>query len=101
MERRDFLRAGMAAGGSLGLGAAGCGSALLGPGGVAVPSVAELSALDMAGFLSKLDTTLGFMGSAGSVQRFVAGLTGAAAGDRVDPVLEKDDALGRKTLRAL
>lgn len=99
MDRRNFLKAGAVAGGSLGLGAVGCGAVLEGMSAAPVPSLAELSALDMDGFLKRLDTSLGFIQSSSNVTRLVP--NEVAVGARKDPRFEDSEALIRGTLRSL
>ncbi len=99
MDRRDFLKVGAVAGGSAGLGALGCGAALEGLSAVPVPSLAELAALDMDGFLKSLDSSLGFIRSSSSLDGIVT--KEVQAGARKDPRLEHSEDLVRKTLRSL
>lgn len=99
MERRDFLRAGVVAGGSVGLGAVGCGAVMEGLSAVPVPTVAELEALDMGGFLKRLDTSLGFIQSTSTLDSIVSREAQKTA--RSDPRFEHSDDLVRKTLRSM
>ncbi|MFO0587324.1 MAG: hypothetical protein U0441_07290 [Polyangiaceae bacterium] len=99
MDRRDFLKAGVVAGGSLGLGAAGCGAVLEGMTSAPVPSIAELQALDMGGFLKRLDTSLGFIQSSSTLGSLVKGDVAALA--RKDPRFEHAEDLLRKGFRSL
>lgn len=99
MERRDFLKAGALAGGSVGLGALGCGAVMEGLSAVPVPSVAELQALDMDGFLRSLDTSLGFIRSSSTLDHVLPRDVQLAA--RKDPRFETSEDLVRKTLRSL
>jgi hypothetical protein len=99
MDRRDFLRAGAVAGGSMGLGALGCGAVLEGISAVPVPSVAELAALDMDGFLRNLDTSLGFIRSTSTLDSIVT--KEVQSGARKDPRLQGSEELVRKTLRSM
>ncbi|MEZ4295570.1 MAG: twin-arginine translocation signal domain-containing protein [Polyangiaceae bacterium] len=99
MDRRDFLKAGAIAGGSVGMGALGCGAVLEGVSAVQVPSVAELMALDVDGFLKNLDTSLGFLRSSSSLDSLVSRNVQMAA--KKDPRFEKSEDLVRKTMRSL
>ncbi|MFO0587323.1 MAG: twin-arginine translocation signal domain-containing protein [Polyangiaceae bacterium] len=99
MDRRNFLKAGAVAGGSMGLGAVGCGAVMEGMTAVPVPSIAELQALDMEGFLKRLDTSLGFIQSQSSVASLVTKDAQSKMGK--DPRFESAGPLVRKTLRSL
>lgn len=99
MDRRDFLRAGAVAGGSLGLGAMGCGAVMDGMTAVPVPSVADLAALDMDGFLKSLDVSLGFIQSSSTLDSIVP--KDVQIGARKDPRFAHAEELVRKTLRSL
>lgn len=99
MERRSFLKAGAVAGGSVGLGALGCGAVLEGMSAVPVPTVAELQALDMDGFLKRMDTSLGFIRSTSTLDGIVP--REVQDGARKDPRFERSEDLVRKTLRSM
>jgi hypothetical protein len=99
MERRDFLKAGAVAGGSVGLGALGCGAVMEGLSAVPVPSVDELLSLDMDGFLRHMDTSLGFIRSSSTLDGVVP--RDVQAGARQDPRLARSEELVRSTLRSL
>jgi hypothetical protein len=99
MERRDFLKAGVVAGGSVGLGAVGCGAVLEGMSAVPVPSVAELQALDMDGYLRRLDTSLGFLQSSSSLGGILTKDVMATA--RREPRFARSEEVVRKTLRSM
>lgn len=99
MERRSFLKAGAVATGTVGLGAVGCGAVLEGMSVVPVPSLAELQALDMDGFLKRLDTSLGFLQSSSSFSSVLSNKVVTDA--RKDPRFEKSEDTIRKTMRSL
>ncbi len=99
MDRRNFLKAGALAGGSVGLGAVGCGAVLEGMQAAPIPSLGELQALDMDGFLKRLDTSLGFIQSSSNLASMVS--KDVATNVRKDPRFEDSEALVRKTLRSL
>ena len=99
MDRRDILKVGALTGGSLGLGAVGCGAVLEGMTSVPVPSIAELQALDIDGFLKRLDTSLGYIQSSSTLAALVKHDVAAHAGS--DARFEHADGLVRKTLRTL
>lgn len=87
------------AGGSAGLGAVGCGAVLEGMSAVPVPSIAELEALDMDGFLKRLDTSLGFLQSSSSLSGVIS--NDVISNARKDPRFEKSEETVRKTMRSL
>jgi len=99
MERRDFLRAGVVASGSVGLGAVGCGAVLEGISAVPVPSVAQLQALDMDGFLQGLDSSLGFIQSTNTLDSIVSKEVQRSA--RAEPRFEQSDDTVRKMIRSM
>lgn len=99
MERRDFLRAGIVAGGSVGLGAVGCGAVLEGMSAMPVPSVAQLQALDMGGFLQGLDSSLGFIQSSNTLDSVVSKEVQRTA--RAEPRFERADDTVRKVIRSM
>lgn len=99
MERRDFLKAGVVASGAVGLGAVGCGAVMEGMSAVPVPSLAELKALDMDGFLARLDTSLGFIQSSSTFDGVISNKVIKDA--RKDPRFERSEDTVRKTMRSL
>jgi len=99
MERRNFIKAGVVAGGSVGFSAVGCGAMMEGMSAVPVPTLAELESLDMGGFLQRLDSSLGFIQSTSTLDSVVS--KEAQRTGRSDPRFEHSDELVRKTLRSM
>src|SRR5262245_49663230 len=99
MERRNFLKAGVIAGSSVGLGALGCGAVLEGMSAVPLPSLAELRALDMDGFLKNLDSSLGYIQSTSTLESIVPRDVIIQA--HKDPRLSSAESVVRKTLRSM
>ncbi|MBK8254260.1 MAG: twin-arginine translocation signal domain-containing protein [Polyangiaceae bacterium] len=99
MDRRNFLKAGAVAGGGMGLSAVGCGAVMEGLAAVPVPSIDELSALNMDGFLKSLDTSLGYLRSSSSLDALVSKDVQDLA--RKDPRFSKSEEVVRSTMRQL
>lgn len=99
MDRRNFLKAGAVAGGGMGLSAVGCGAVMEGLSAVPVPSLDELAALNMDGFLKSLDTSLGYLRSSSSLDSLVSKDVQDLA--RKDPRFSKSEEVVRSTMRQL
>ncbi|MEZ4295574.1 MAG: hypothetical protein R3B70_11410 [Polyangiaceae bacterium] len=85
----------------MGIRALGCGAVLEGVSAVQVPSVAELMALDVDGFLKNLDGSLGFLRSSSSLDSLVSRNVQMAARTRASEKSEdrpQDDALAPRRL---
>jgi hypothetical protein len=95
MDRRRFLQAGAAAG-VASVAGAGCGAL---QSYVEVPGADELLALDMDGFLKRLDASLGFIRSSNSIDALIPSTVTRTI--EQEPRLSGTDSLVRDALRSL
>lgn len=95
LDRRRFLQAGAAAG-VAGVAGAGCGAL---QSFVEVPAADELLALDMEGFLARLDASLGFIRSSSSIDALIPASIMREA--EQDQRFSGSDALARDALRSM
>jgi hypothetical protein len=91
MERRDFLRLGLVAGGTLATG--GCATA----GGVRVPGASALAGLEMEGYLKRLDASLAYLQTSSKIDSI---LPSEALLPR-DSRFRQAELLIRKTMRSM